>query len=139
MKMQFKTVEKADLNHLNEFLNIPKDVDIEYDGDLTIDFELTPDETRFGLNGIDISIKSISGLIEWEIYDDESLTPEEKAAINTAGGALMNNNYYSGSFELNVTDTDPEWTIENETEFTSTGSFYFDGVEIDFKKKIITL
>jgi len=107
------TIENIDVNGINEFP---------------------------GVKSMNMTIKKITSLIEWEV-DSEDLTPEEKLSLISAGGREYRNNTISGEIEVVTTQKikDKDWTIDNEVEFETDGGLSIESIEVGFLTMTITV
>ena len=135
------TIENIDVNGINEFLGVSKDIDIETGRPTAyVSYILEPEVRDWGIKSMNMTIKKITSLIEWEV-DSEDLTPEEKLSLISAGGREYRNNTISGEIEVVTTQKikDKDWTIDNEVEFETDGGLSIESIEVGFLTMTITV
>lgn len=137
-------VDDSSIYGLNKLFKVRNDIDI-YSGipTFTIEYTLTPDVRSWGIDGITVDVQKITASIEWEvgIVAEQLKTVDKAYLINAGGYEFKSHGTISGTFELDTTVPINEnyWEIKSDVEFTSSGGFQIQEVEVDFLKMKITI
>jgi hypothetical protein len=143
----FRTFQKEDVafDFLNEFFDLPKEIDIESScTDCKIDYDVELEPRTWGIKSIAVLVKKATARFYFEVskYDIEQYEHLFKGWWNE------DRHTYSLEVELSsdkpcqpirrMEETEPfEWKIENSVHPNADGQISIEGVNFDWREKTI--